>query len=176
MGQGWLVVPTIGAGAPDSARESAETAPPMASERAIQAAARAMRSRFGRVVGALAVVMLRFMRRAISAFVDFEFFLPRGSYAIRLPARNSTVASAQRHTSAVAGQSQLERLVDAEVAQCERIGGDLEERPRRRQADELAVVDVGPGLSRQASHLAHHGRDARALPIDEVGADLRHGR
>jgi hypothetical protein len=86
MGQGWLVVPTIGAGALASAGESAETAPPMASERAIQAAARAMRSRFGRVVGAVAVVMLRFMRLAMSAFVSFEFFLPRGSYAIRLPA------------------------------------------------------------------------------------------
>src|SRR5688500_16271848 len=100
----------------------------MDNERANQAAARAMRSRFSRAVGALADVTLRFMILAISTFVAFVFLSTRSIYANRLAARNSSVESAQRHASAVAGQSLLERLIDAEVAQSECNGGDLEER------------------------------------------------
>src|SRR5438874_2293550 len=73
----------------------------------------------------------------------------------------------------VTRQTQLECLVGREFAQAKGVGRHLEECGGGCQADELAVVDIGPGLTCEAADLVDHGCDARLLPIDEVQADLR---
>jgi len=62
--------------------------------------------------------------------------------------RFATSGASRHRELSVPGQPELEGLVGREVHEPERVGRDLQQCPRRRKADELAVVNVGSSFVR----------------------------